>query len=115
MEIRIIKEKITREQLKEFAREGYGSVLKVVVDIEKEIIALGGEFHSDANLLLIEKEGSNQRDIWGFNISPKRSKENWIEFVSLINIRPSDNNFDMEIKNKKIKEKIKQIVNKLII
>jgi len=114
MEIKIIKKKITKEELKKITQEGYGNTLKAVVDIEKEIIALGGEFHSDANALLIEKEGSNQRNIWGLNISPNKPEKQWIEFVSLINIRPADNNFDMEIQNPKIKEKIKQIVDKLI-
>lgn len=115
MSIRIIKEKIIREELEEIAKQNYGDMAKGVVDIEKEIIALGGEFHSDANIFLIEKEGSNQRNIWGFNIFFKRPKEKWIKFVSLINIKPADNNFDMEIQNPEIKEKIKQIVNKLII
>ena len=107
MTIKIIKEKIKRDELGK-------DMIKGVVDIEKEIIALGGEFHSDANSLLIEKENSNQRNIWGFNISPNKPKEQWIEFVSLINIRPADNNLDMEIQDPKIKEKIKQIVDKLV-
>lgn len=114
MTIKIIKKKITRDELENIAKENYGDMIKGVVDIKKEIIALGGEFHSDANTLLIEKQRSNQRNIWGFNIFPDRSKEQWIEFVSLINIRPADNNFDIEIQNSGIKEKIKQIINKLI-
>ena len=107
MTIKIIKEKIKRDELGK-------DTIKAVVDIEKEIMAIGGEFHSDANSLLIEKEGSSQRNIWGFNISPDKSKEQWIKFVSLINIRPADNNFDMEIQDPKIKEKVRQIVDKLI-
>ncbi len=107
MTIKVIKEKIKKDELGE-------DTVKGVVDIEKEIIALGGEFHSDANSLLIEKENSSQRDIWGFNISPNKSKEQRLEFVSLINIRPADNNFDMEIQNPEIRKKIKQIVDKLI-
>mgnify|MGYP001558749638 CR=1 FL=1 len=113
MEIKVIKEKITREELESFAQKNYGDMIKAAVDIGKGIIALGGEFHSDANEALI-KHGSNQRNIWGINIYPARNKEEWIEFVSLINIRPADNNFDMEVQNKEIREKIKQIVDKLI-
>ena len=114
MEIKVIKEKITREELESFARDNYGDMIKAVVDIEKEIIALGGEFHSDANEVLTE-QGSNQRNIWGINIYPRKDKTEWIEFVSLINIRPADNNFDMEVQNEEIREKIKKIINKLII
>lgn len=113
MEVRIIKEKITKEQLKKIAEQGYNSILKAVVDVEKEIIALGGELHSDANILLIKK-GSQQKNIWGINLYLNKSKNNWIEFISLINIRPSEKNLDMEIKNQAIKEKIMKIVNKLI-
>jgi len=114
MEIRVIKKKITKQELEDFAQKNYGDMIKAAVDIEKEIIALGGEFHSDANKALIE-QGSNQRNIWGINIYPVKGKEEWIEFVSLINIRPADNNFDMEVQNKEIREKIKQIVDELIV
>ena len=113
MEIRIIKEKITKEQLKEFAQEGYGSVLKVVVDIEKEIMALGGELHSDAKDLLL-KQGSKQESLWGIDIYPDRSKDKWIEFNSLINIRPSVGNRLMEIQDNKTKDKIRQIIDSLV-
>ena len=113
MEIRIIKEKITKEQLKKFAQEGYGSVSKVVVDIEKEIMALGGELHSDAKDLLLE-QGSKQENLWGIDIYPDRSKDKWIEFNSLINIRPSVGNRLMEIQDNKIKDKIRQIIDSLI-
>jgi len=113
MEIRIIKEKITKEQLKEFAEEGYGSALKAVVDIEKEIMALGGEFHSDAKDLLL-KQGSEQESLWGIDIYPEKSKDKWLEFNSLINIRPSIGNRSMEIQDNKIKDKIRQIIDNLV-
>jgi len=114
MILRVIKKKITRKELENIAKKNQGDMIKGVVDLKKGVIALGGEFHSDANVLLIEKQGSNQRDIWGFNIFPKKTKENRVEFNSLINIRPADNNFDIEIQDPKIKEKIKQIIDKLI-
>ncbi|MBM3250795.1 MAG: hypothetical protein FJZ07_00930 [Candidatus Nealsonbacteria bacterium] len=112
MEIRTIKEKIREEELRDIAQKNYGEMVKAVVDIEKEIMVLGGEFHSDANEVLI-KEGSEQKNIWGINIYPYKKREDWIEFISLINIRPADNNLDMEIKSKEVKEKIKKIVEKL--
>lgn len=113
MEIKIIKEKITREELESFAQKNYGDMIKAAVDIEKGIISLGGELHSDSNEVLI-KQGSNQRNIWGINIYPARNKKERIEFISLINVRPADNNFDMEIEDKGIREKIKKIIDKLM-
>ena len=114
MEIKIIKEKISKEELKKIAKENYGHMVKGVVDVEKKIIALGGEFHSDANEVLMGGEGSLQNNVWGFNIYIEKPKEERIEFVSLINIRPADNNFDMEVQDKELKKKIKKIVDNLI-
>lgn len=113
MEIKIIKEKITKEELKKITQEGFGEMVKAVVDIEKEIIALGGELHADGNALLLEN-GSKQENLWGINIYPNKPKNEWVEFSALINIRPSIGNRSMEIQDNKIKEKIKEIINKLI-
>jgi len=114
MTIKIIKEKISLDELKKIAEENYGDMVKAVVDIEKEIIAMGGEFHSDANVILVEQNGSNQEDIWGINIYPEKEKNEWLEFNSLINIKPLKNNRDVEIESEEIKDKIKNIINKLI-
>lgn len=114
MEIKMIKEKITEEELKKIAQEGFDDVLKAVVDVEKEIMAVGGELHSDEQELLIEKEDCKNENLWGINIYPIKPREQWLDFNSLINIRPSVNNRSMEIQDQKIKEKIKKIVNDLI-
>ncbi len=113
MTIKIIKEKISKEELEEIAKHGLETLVKAVVDIEKEIIALGGEFHADANSLLIEK-GSRQKNLWGINIYFDRPGDKRIEFSSLINIRPSFGNRSMEIEDPEIKAKIKKIIDKLI-
>jgi len=113
MEIKIVKEKISLEEVKKMAEEQYGNMVKAVVDVEKDMMAIGGELHSDANDLL-NKAGSDQRKVWGINIFPNKPKEEWIEFNSLINIKPKEGNFDMDIKLEEIKNKIKEIVNKLI-
>ncbi len=112
MEIKIIKEKITKEKLKEIVKENYGDMTKAVVDIEKKIIAIGGEFHSDASTILVEKEGSNYENVWGFNVYPDR--EDRLEFDSLINIKPNKGNRDVIIGSDKIKQRIRNIVKDLI-
>jgi hypothetical protein len=50
-------------------------------------------------------------DIWGANIFPYSKT---IEFISFINIRPGDNNFSQEITREDIREKVENIVKKLI-
>lgn len=112
-EIEIIKDKTNQEKIKELAEKSFGEMAKAVIDIEKEIIAVGGELHADAEALLVEN-GSSPLTLWGINIYPNKPKDSRIEFTSLINIRPAKGNRDMEIQNTEIKEKIKNIFDKLI-
>lgn len=109
MDIRIIKEKISKKELEELAKEFYVEMVKGVVDIERDIIALGGEWHIDANQVLIQ-DGSKQENLWGFNIYLDKR----IEYVSLINIRPAQNNRTLEVEDPKIREKMFVIINKLV-
>jgi hypothetical protein len=111
--IEIIKEKIDKEYLKKFLDNPFKEMVKFVVDIEKEIIALGGELHSDAEEILT-KNGSDNRNLWGGNLYPLGEKNNRIEYTSLINIRPSQDNTSMGIQSQEIKTKVDQIIDKLI-
>jgi len=109
----IIKEKISIEKLKEIAKESFGDLVKAVVDVEKEIMVVGGELHSDEEALLLEN-GSKQEDLWGINLYPEREFDDWIEFYSIINLRPAMGNRSCDIDDIEIKRKIYKIVNKLI-
>ena len=80
---------------------------KAVADIDKKILSIDCELHIDCAEELI-KNGSQDKDLWGFNIYP----DFHLDFVSLINIRPVDNNRSMEIQIPEIKEKITEIVKK---
>ena len=113
MNIKIVRDKITKSELEELAKEFYVEMVKGVADIERDIIALGGEWHIDANSILIE-DGSKQNNLWGFNIYLNKPKESRLEYNSLINIRPKQGNRNMEIENEEIKNKIFDIVNKLV-
>lgn len=90
----------------------YQSLIKIVVDVDKELIALDAEMHADLEQLLLA-EGSNQKDLWGANIY--LDKPGFIEFNSLINIRPGQGNMSMDVQDKVLQEKIKNIINKLIL
>ncbi|MBM3707378.1 MAG: hypothetical protein FJW69_03400 [Actinobacteria bacterium] len=109
----IIAEKIPISRLQDMAANMFGNLVKAVIDIKKEIIAIDGELHSDEEALLLEA-GSNQRDLWGINIYPELPAEDRIEFDSMINLRPSQNNRTRGIDDPKIKSKVIEIVNKLI-
>lgn len=111
MNIKIIEKPITCAEVTEIAKEFYGEMVKGVVDIEREILALGGEWHMDANIKLVEL-GSKQDVVWGFNFYPAEDR---IEYTSLINIRPSQNNRNIEIQDDSLKRKMEQIIREFII
>ncbi|MBN1915587.1 hypothetical protein JW796_01155 [Candidatus Dojkabacteria bacterium] len=111
--MQIIRNTITLDELKEQAEKSFGNLVKAVVDIEKEIMAIGGELHSDEEALLLEEE-SSQDNLWGINIYPSLSKDKRIEFDSMINLRPTQNNLSRGVDNPGIQEKIISIVNKLV-
>lgn len=109
---KIIDKKISEAELREFLNQPFPEMIKFVVDIDKEILALGGELHADAEAVLLEA-GCEQKNLWGGNVYPD-SKIEKIEYDSLINIRPSQNNRSLEIQDEFLKNKIKNIVYKLL-
>ena len=84
--------------------------IKVVIDIEKEILSAICELHVDCYEELVET-GSEAKNLWGANLFPNEKR---IDFISMINIRPKDKNFDMEIKIPEIKNRVESIIKKLL-
>lgn len=113
MDIRIVETPITLADVRQAAAASYGDMVKAVVDIEKRILALGGEMHADAEAVLLQA-GSTQDNLWGINLYPDLPANQWIRFESLINVRPQANNRSMEIQDSEIKETIRAIVGSLI-
>lgn len=113
-DIRIIKTPITRTELKAIAKERFGDLVKAVVDINKEIMGVGGELHVDIQSLLVEKENSAGSDTWGINIYPEIRGEGFIEFDSMVNLKPASGNRTRDINDENIKEKVIGIVNDLV-
>ncbi len=109
-EIKIITEKISKDELREMAQTLFGNLVKVVVDCDKRMLAVGGELHSDEEKLLLE-HGSKQQDLWGINLYPDVNGDDWIEFDSMINIRPSQANRSRGVENSEIQNCIRDIVN----
>lgn len=115
MTIKIIKEKISKEELKNVMEKGFGSMVKVSVDVEKEILAIGGDWHAESQDLLVKQEKSDGQSVWGINFYPRGAAEKRIEYTALINIKPSLSHRDMTIRDKLIRDKIKNIINKLLL
>ena len=113
MEIKIIKSKISSDEVKKLAKEGYGDMVKGVADIKRKVMALGGELHADAEAILINN-GSVSKDLWGFNIYPEKTKKEQIEFTSLINIKPALGSRSMEVKDPKVQSQIQSVISLLV-
>jgi poly-gamma-glutamate capsule biosynthesis protein CapA/YwtB (metallophosphatase superfamily) len=112
-DIRVIKQPISLDVAKDLAKQRFGDMVKVVVDLEKEIMAIGGELHADEEAVLLDL-GSKQEQLWGANIYVEEPRAEWIEFDSMINIRPSQNNKSRTVEDPSIKERITIVINKLI-
>ena len=113
MEIRIIRNAITRTDLKEMAKLQFGDMVKAVVDVEQGIVAIGGELHSDEEAMLLD-QGSMQRNLWGINLYPEKGVQEWIEFDSMINVRPSSGNRSRYVESSEIRAAVMKIVNRLV-
>jgi len=109
----IIKDSLTRNELKKIAQNLFGDMVKAVVDVEKEVIAIDAELHADLEALLLQ-QGSKQVNLWGINFYPELSDSQFIEFDSMINIRPSVGNKSRNVENVQLCKRIIDIVAKRI-
>jgi hypothetical protein len=89
-------------------------MMKIVVDIRQQILAIDGDMHADLEKLLLDN-GSRQQDLWGANVYPLKEKSDQLEFTSFINIRPSQGNRKMEVQDPDIKKLMQSIVDALLI
>lgn len=112
MEISVVRDTVSRDELMEIAKQQFGEMVKAVVDIEQGIMAIGGELHSDEEAVLLD-QGSAQRHLWGINLYPDKPLAEWIEFDSMINVRPSGGNRSRYVESSEIREAVIRIVNQL--
>ena len=112
-DILIVSEPISAERLREIAGERFGDMVKAVVDTKLRLLALGGGLHSDEEAALLEL-GSTQADLWGINIYPDQQRSEWIEFDSLINVRPRLGNRSRGVEDAGTRQLILEIVDSLI-
>lgn len=111
--MKIVRDMLTLDELKQMASAMFENMVKAVVDIERKLIALDAELHSDLEALLLQ-DGSKQKDLWGINLYPDIQGEEFIEFDSMINMRPSQGNRSRGIDSEETRKKINEIVVKKI-
>lgn len=111
--MKVITDTLSIDGLKQIATDTFGNLVKAVVDVDRELIAIDAELHSDLEALLLEG-GSKQQSLWGINLYPEISGDEFIEFDSMINMRPSQGNRSRGIENEALRRKIIAIVSKRI-
>lgn len=105
---------ITLTELGEIAGGSFGDLVKAVVDVDQRMMAIGGELHADEEQFLIA-QGSKQMNLWGINLYPEEhGTVDWLEYDSMINIRPSLKNRSRGVEDPKTREIIAEIVGELV-
>lgn len=114
MPTKIIEQQVQKADLVDLElKTKYGALVKAVVDLKRGIMIAGMTMHSDGEEILL-KNGSNQSDLWGINLYLQESGDEWIEYDSAINLRPSQGNDSRGVDDLVIQTKIQEIVNHLV-
>jgi hypothetical protein len=95
--------------LEQLSEKMFGGFVKGVIDIEKKIIAIDADMHVDLEQVLLE-DGSSQSVLWGINLYPGEPGDDFLEFDSMINIRPNQNNRSRSVEDESIQNVIREIV-----
>ncbi len=111
--MKIVRDGISAVELKQMAEMKFGNMVKAVVDVDGQIMAVDGELHADEEALLLES-GSRQECLWGINIYPELTGQDFVEFDSMINLRPSQHNLSRGIDDPGRREEILRVVEKLV-
>ncbi|MEX2375070.1 MAG: DUF5674 family protein [Dehalococcoidia bacterium] len=112
--IRLVSEPLSLFELQKLAEDGFGDFVKAVVDVDQRVMVVGGELHADEEQYLLER-GSQQGNLWGINLYPAQfGTDEWVEFDSMINLRPSAGNRSRGVENPATKNLIVEIVNELV-
>lgn len=108
-EVRVIGKKASKEEIEKMARH-FSGYIKVVVDVEKGILCGGADRHADEEKILLEK-GYEQKNLWGGGLDIKTGE---IDYNSIINLRPNQDNQSRDILDKGIRDKFAKIVKELL-
>lgn len=111
--LRIVRSPIARADLAALAERQFGDMVKAVVDVARGVMAIGGELHADEEAALLD-DGSRQSDLWGINLYPGEPGAGWIEFDSMINVRPAQGNRGRDVEDEGRRAAIRRVVNALV-
>ncbi len=104
---------ISLDELRIMAEATFGDLVKAVVDIARDVMVVDAELHADQEKFLLD-QGSRQADLWGINLYPEMSGDDFIEFDSMINLRPSQGNRSRGVDDAATRARIAAIVGLLV-
>jgi len=106
--------KISVKELQKMAKRMFGSLVKADVDVAKRVVIIDMPMHYEGEAYLLE-HGSKQNNIWGINLHPADyAKDDFIEFDSMINIRPSRGNLSKDVLDPKARQQIIDIIGEVV-
>jgi len=108
------QQSITLEDLRAMAARTFGDMVKAVVDIDRGLMIVDAEMHADEQAELIEA-GSFQENLWGINLYPDLPEPDWLEYDSMINLRPSFGNRTRGVDDPDVRERIAALVKELVV
>ena len=111
--LQFVREPLSRAMLADLAADGFGDMIKAVVDVKRSIMVIGAELHADEEAALLD-DGSRQPDLWGINLYPDETGDGWIEFDSMINVRPAQGNRSRGVDDAEMRLSIRGVVARLV-
>jgi hypothetical protein len=111
--MKILEKRMTLDELRSIASDTFGDMVKAVVDVDRRLVALDAELHSDLEALFLDN-GSRQQDLWGINLYPLMAGDDFLEFDSMINMRPSQGNMSRGVEDGALRQTITGIIEEWI-
>lgn len=107
--MKVIADSITLDELKRLAAARFGNMVKAVVDVDRQLMAVDAGLHSDLEAIFLA-DGSKRQDLWGIKLYPESQGDAFIKFDSMINVRPSQNNNSHGVENPAMRQRIIELV-----
>ena len=101
------------DEIRRMATARFGDLVKAVVDLERRVMIVDAELHADEEAEFLAG-GSRQRDLWGINLYPDLAESEWLEFDSMINLRPSFGNRSRGVDDDATRDRIAALVIELL-
>jgi len=111
--MQILEKPVSKDELKTIAGEMFGDLVKGVVDLRLDLLAIDAELHSDLEAILLEN-GSLQNDLWGINLYPGLEGNDFLEFDAMINMRPSQGNMSRGVEDEATRNRITELVSRWV-